>query len=234
MDDCCPYQRLKEFLQRETLSIEREAERSWIAEIDARKNCANIGEFSKQQLDLLHLRRASVSNSLLKSYESITRWNQAQRLILTWIESNKVVSLPDLIQLNTVISGGKNSSWRTVDIYTTRVKHIEPKFLDKIMQDFWQYFESVFVEQHIIYAAFVCRYWILSIHPFLEANGRTSQLFADYFLLKHGYLPQAFTSKLEAFIIGDPDTKPYNTFHEGFRRFCQTIINAYKICLSPI
>lgn len=225
-------QRLFDFLDQKASLQQKKEELRRIKVIDkARRILAdtNTKEVPLDVLDCLQRRRAALSNTLYRSLAALDRWNYAQTMLKQWLEVEKPIGLQEICLLNGRLVGTKVSSYRCSDVFTTQVKHIAVSSVDKMMSLFLKKLDRSQKEDHPLYTAFIARYWILSIHPFSDANGRTSQLLADYILLSHGYLPQAFSSILEANLIGDPDKKSFMTPHEGFKRFSQTIINAYFI-----
>jgi hypothetical protein len=172
--------------------------------------------------------RLCASSSLRRCPQSLTQWHKAQKLLESWLKHDKNINLEDIIKLNFLLSASPKAGFRTTNIYTSMVKHVDPGELEAMMDYFFAFFQKS-KSKGSLYQAFVCRYWICSIHPFADANGRTSQLVADYILLQNNMLPQAYFSLLEALIIADPLKKSYMTPHQAFKKFAQTIINAYLI-----
>lgn len=225
-----PALELWNFLTKDSSAQERIVEQAWVHNIESSRDALlSSSKNLSQAIALLSMFRGRKSNSLLRSPKAISRWNQAQILLHQWISEERAVSLSDVQHLNSLLSGSEKTQWRKVNIFTTQVKHIAPEDLDVMMTAFWNHLKTVRAELHPLYEAFSCRYWILSIHPFEDANGRTSQLLADFFLLKEGFLPQVFLSHYEGNLIGDPHKKSFLTPHEAFKRFCHTILNAYQI-----
>lgn len=224
-------QRLLTLLTSEAESYELLEQKGLVAKIEQYRQSLleRASLVTAESLQHLTAMRASVSRSLQKSQDAIQRWNEAQALLYHWLTINREVDINALINLNTVLSGLYKPGWREVDIYTVLVKHVNVQEIEPLMQVFIEHLNTTLVNKGGLYAAFICRYWILSIHPFADANGRTSQLSADYLLLKHGYLPQAFSSSLEALMIGDPEKKSYMNPHRAFKRFAHTIFNAYEL-----
>lgn len=225
-----PYcHKLFHFLAGDTSHDEKAHEQDWIAHIDEHRRGLDMSNLFRPTIDFLQQRRASISCSLMRSTRAVLQWNAGQALVNQWLKAGRSLTLDDVMALNKVVAGTPHIGLRSCDMYTTLVRHVAPHELRTMMRAFFSHLTTTISSKHALYAAFVCRYWLLSIHPFFEANGRTSQLLADYFLLEQGYPPQAFYSKLEGNLIGEPEAKPYMTPHEAFRRFCQTVLNAYKI-----
>lgn len=222
-------QGLYKFLAAVSCAEDAQKEQQWISEIEQRQRMFSSSEatISSESLKRLGQSRVSISRSLLRCPSAQKSWHDANTLIHYWLLHDKNFTLEDLVYLNAVLCNNKNPEWRKDIIYTCGVKHIDACEIEIIMQKFFKHLNSH--NNNYLYKAFMCRYWIVSIHPFAEANGRTSQLLADYFLLKQGYPPQAFRSMVEALIVGHPVYRPYMTPYRAFKRFTQTVLNAYDI-----
>lgn len=224
-------QTLCAFLAGVACDMDARKQRQWLSEIEKKRRMAQSSQISisPDLLSRLNQSRASISRSLLRCPQAIKKWHDGNTLIHDWLLQDKSFTLEDLIHLNAVLSSTEKPLFRDCNIYTFGVKHVEVCEIKIIMQEFLKYLNSQIQNNNALYAAFICRYWILSIHPFADANGRSSQLLADYFLLKHGYPSQAFMSTVEALIIGHPVYRPYMNPHRAFKRFTQTVLNAYEI-----
>lgn len=229
-------QGLWEFLA-SSLTLEAISEQQYLeTQIDEQRKAliAHQHRISRDALMSLNLSRASVSRTLRNCPLAMAKWNEAQGLLHGWMQNKERLDLHELIQLNAVLSDSSKPGWRHGDIHTTEIKHIDADEIDAMMEAFFLHLKAVLRANNDIYAAFVCRYWILSIHPFAEANGRTSQLFADFYLLRSGYLPQAFVSIMDAALIGEPKKRPYMDPRLAFRRFAKTILNAYQLITEAL
>lgn len=226
-------QRLFEFLASEPSAQDARNEELLLTEIDEQRERTSMASLTATSFIRLNHSRVSVSQSILKNPDALKKWNEGQALIHKWLLSDRAVGMSDLIELNALLSASPSKGWRERDIYTLGVKHIDAQEIDAVMQALFSQVILNAQKKHLLYVAFAFRYWIVSIHPFADGNGRSSQLFADYILLKHGYLPQAFCSMLEHLIIGHHEYRPYMNPHHAFGIFSKTILNAYQIVNSP-
>lgn len=226
-------QQLLSLLTKKSSLFEAKEEQFLISKIEKQQSLLEARQEPLKIAALRHLNagRLLTSRSLRSCHQSMTKWQRAQKHIENWLEYNKKITLEDIINLNNLLSASQSVGFRKRDIYTPMIKHVEPRDLDAIMQYFYAFFQKS-SSQGGIKQAFVCRYWICSIHPFADANGRTSQLMADYILLQNGFVPQAYVSLLESLIIADPINKSYMTPHQAFKKFAYSIINAYDILNS--
>ncbi|MCA9508941.1 MAG: Fic family protein [Myxococcales bacterium] len=189
------------------------------------KNERNI---THEFIACLNTYRTHASNTLRRSQSAMMQWVNAQLLLNDWLLKEKIPALGDLLHLNAMLTGKNKIFFRTQDIFTFGVKHPSPAELSTLMSRFFLWLNEALVKDPI-YAAFMCRYFIVSVHPFSDANGRTSQLMADYFLLRNNYLPQIFFSRLEKLVVGNHETRSYMNPKRAFQRFIQTIVNAYDL-----
>lgn len=190
---------LIESLTRAPCTEEREHLFALIAELDTLQSHLDLQTgFDPTQIQKLQVARTFSSATLSDSQPALEAWDAGQRLIEAWIEEDKQISLNDLIHLNQLLTGD-TSGLRTVPIYTGNGSYPRPEELHELLD----YFITTVLANsdiHPLLFASQARQWLVSIHPFNNANGRTSQLLADLFLLKAGYLPLTFTSKLDTLV----------------------------------
>lgn len=75
----------------------------------------------------------------------------------------------------------------------------EPYQIDKLMEDYFLFYETQRKVLHPILLAAEMHERLVSIHPFIDGNGRTSRLVMNFILLQHGYTLVN--------LKGDPDQK---------------------------
>jgi len=79
--------------------------------------------------------------------------------------------------------------YRRVPVGISGSKHIppEPYLLDKLMEDYFTYYNQVQQKLHPVILAAEMHERLVSIHPFIDGNGRTARLVMNLILLQHGY-----------------------------------------------
>ena len=199
--------------------------------VNKKRSLLSSSLLTSSTIELLQKYRAFASNTLFQSFEALNKWNNAQKIVHDWLVEDKYLSLNDMLFLNATLSSHGLMGWRKTPIYTFNNQHPHEDDLESLMQEFYNYLNKSLSNWHSLYTAFICRYWLVSIHPFAEGNGRTSQLIADYYLLKHGFLPQVFLKKTESLIAASPK-KDFMNPQRAFRKFIQTILNAYDLVLN--
>lgn len=75
----------------------------------------------------------------------------------------------------------------------------QPFLLDKLMEDYFIHYDRQKRGMHPVILAAEMHERLVSIHPFLDGNGRTSRLIMNFILLQNGYTI--------AILKGDPDSR---------------------------
>ncbi len=63
----------------------------------------------------------------------------------------------------------------------------QPYMLDKLMEDYFEYYEVHRLRLHPVILAAEMHERLVSIHPFIDGNGRTARLIMNLILLRNGY-----------------------------------------------
>lgn len=79
--------------------------------------------------------------------------------------------------------------YRNVPVRISGSAHVppEPYMIDKMMEDYFLFYETQRKVLHPIILAAEMHERLVSIHPFIDGNGRTSRLVMNLILLQHGY-----------------------------------------------
>lgn len=79
--------------------------------------------------------------------------------------------------------------YRQVPVRISGSEHIppEPYLLEKMMEDFFLYYEKLRKILHPIILATEIHERLVSIHPFIDGNGRTARLLMNFILMRSGY-----------------------------------------------
>jgi len=79
--------------------------------------------------------------------------------------------------------------YRSVPVRISGSAHMppEPYLIDKLMEDYFLFYEMQKNELHPVILAAEMHERLVSIHPFIDGNGRTSRLVMNLILLQHGY-----------------------------------------------
>ncbi len=79
--------------------------------------------------------------------------------------------------------------YRKVPVRITGSSHQPPQpyLLDKLMEDYFKWYRETGVHMHPVLQAAEMHERLVSIHPFVDGNGRTARLVMNLILLQHGY-----------------------------------------------
>ncbi|MCF8245652.1 MAG: Fic family protein [Saprospiraceae bacterium] len=79
--------------------------------------------------------------------------------------------------------------WRSVPVRISGSQHAppEPYMLDKMMEDYFIHYSRQKGRMHPVILAAEMHERLVSIHPFIDGNGRTSRLVMNLVLLRNGY-----------------------------------------------
>lgn len=104
------------------------------------------------------------------------------------ISESDLLSLHQLVLRGIdVINAGK---YRGVQVMIKGSKHLPPApyLVSKQMEDFFIWYQSNKTMHHPVVLAAEMHERLVTIHPFIDGNGRTSRLLMNLILLQHGYV----------------------------------------------
>jgi Fic family protein len=99
----------------------------------------------------------------------------------------------NLLQLHNIILRGIDSKnagvFRNVAVRITGAEHIppEPYLVPKLMEDYFLFYKRHLHTLHPVILAAEMHERLVTIHPFIDGNGRTSRLVMNLILTMHGY-----------------------------------------------
>ncbi len=131
--------------------------------------------------------------SLREHLEAI---NHAEAIdVLTEFVENKMPLTEYLVkQLHAIILRGIDKEnagrYRSLNVKITGSKHLppEPYMLNKLMEDYIIFYEESKNRLHPVILAAEMHERLVTIHPFIDGNGRTSRLIMNLVLLQNGFL----------------------------------------------
>ncbi|HHJ50419.1 MAG TPA: helix-turn-helix domain-containing protein [Phaeodactylibacter sp.] len=79
--------------------------------------------------------------------------------------------------------------YRKVPVRITGSEHVPPQpwLLDKLMEDYFAWYGEARKEMHPVLLAAEMHERLVSIHPFIDGNGRTARLVMNFILMQYGY-----------------------------------------------
>jgi Fic family protein len=79
--------------------------------------------------------------------------------------------------------------YRTVPVMISGSTFLPPQpyLLNKLMEDYFHFYQENKTKLHPVVLAAEMHERLVTIHPFIDGNGRTSRLIMNFILLQHGY-----------------------------------------------
>jgi Fic family protein len=173
---------------------------------------------SLAETDLVINEGQTIFGKSMREHLEAINHQEAIVFIKNKIEKNSIFGEKELISLHTIILRGilpkEAGQYRTVGI-TIKDKSFnpcEPAAIPKEIEALFNWYERNKYSEHPIILAATIKERLLTIHPFINANGTVSRLIMNAVLLKHGYLI--------ANIKADEDTRNlyYQTLKESITK----------------
>jgi len=137
----------------------------------------------------------------------------------------------DILYIHNLILKGINDQWagryRQVLVHISGSTVVLPDYIKvpSLMKNFMRWLQSIQGE-HPVKIAADAHYKLVSIHPWIDGNGRTSRLLMDLILIQHGYPPalirkeerRRYLSSIEEAQLGGSLQKFYDLIIEAENR----------------
>ncbi|WP_170228938.1 eCIS core domain-containing protein [Polyangium fumosum] len=136
--------------------------------------------------------RAASSRTSKASPEAVARWQRAAEQVQRWADAGEPLTLDRIREINRILlaetekqtMGGK---LRTVDVATGGTNRYFPgAAVSQEMQDFLKWYEANRGKMNPVQLAALSYQRLVTIHPFIDGNGRTTRLVMDYILRSNG------------------------------------------------
>ncbi len=182
-------------------------------------------------LERLNVARLGSSNTLLRDSQARERWDKSQLLIHKWIQEERPITWEAIVELHENLTGDP-SQLRTQRVFTGRHEHLQPEDLPAAIERLTVDLKDLEANRHPVEAAALLRYWLVSIHPFRDGNGRTSTLAADWVLLRNGYPPFCFAEVIDGTVAAVPEGKTYATPERAIEKSIASLNVSFRILLG--
>lgn len=135
----------------------------------------------------------TISGKSMNEHLEAINHSEAISLIYDLVSRSASLNEYHTLQLHALILRGINSTYagkyRNVNVRITGSDHIppEPYLVPKLMEDYFQYYLRNKSSLHPVILAAEMHERLVSIHPFIDGNGRTARLIMNLILLSSGY-----------------------------------------------
>lgn len=146
-----------------------------------------------QETALVVEKGITISGKSVQEHLEAINHAEAVDLLLDLAKNKAELSESLIKQIHAIILRGidrENAGrYRSVNVRISGSKHIppEPYLLNKLMEDYILFYEEAKERLHPVILAAEMHERLVSIHPFIDGNGRTSRLVMNLILLKAGY-----------------------------------------------
>lgn len=176
----------------------------------------------------------TVSSSSLKRGE-LTSWQSANQWVAEQIQAGQSLTWDHIQNINRILRGIEPGVGvvREADIFIGPYKACPSQDLPRMLSEFHQRVLCRLSEMEPLRAAAWTQYWIVSLHPFLDANGRTSVLASEWILAQNGYLPQTFSQQLDAVIAVFSPERIHRTPARACVKILNNVLRSYRLIAEP-
>lgn len=174
--------------------------------------------------------------SMIEHLEAINH-SEASDFIYDLVANMEDLSKKVLLELHLLILKSidrENAGrFRSVPVRISGSEHVPPQpyQLNKLMEDYFLFYQSNKSTMHPVILAAEMHERLVSIHPFIDGNGRTSRLVMNLILLRNGYTIANLKGDLDSRMkyYKSLEEVQVNNKSEDFYNF---IINAVEVSLN--
>jgi Fic family protein len=178
---------------------------------------------------LNHFRKIS-SGTLKKEGQEF--WELANNYVSERVALGLLPEWKDILKLNQLFNPTHEAKIRQGQIWIGNHEACPPEDLtEKLIQFQNKILPNLNSDQPLIWAARV-RFWLVTLHPFSDGNGRTSNLLCDWLLALNGYLPISHSLKSDSHIGGWVSRSHFSNFELACFKTLSAVIHSYEIVLQ--
>lgn len=162
----------------------------------------------------------------------VESWQRANIFVAEKIQAGAQPTWKDVLKINALLQGEESVTIREEAIYISSREAFPVDQLSAAIEVFTSEILTISNHENPFVAAALCQFWLVSLHPFTDANGRTAVLLADWILGLHGYLPLSFATKLDAMIAVLSDERESATPAGAILKLLNNIQQSYRVVLG--
>ena len=146
-----------------------------------------------RETDLVIHKGLTIGGKPMNEHLEAINHYEAIHFIRDRVTSKEPLTKHNLVTLHGLILHGidrENAGcFRKVPVMISGSQHIPPQpwKIDKLMEDYFLFYQQKSTELHPIILAAELHEQLATIHPFIDGNGRTARLVMNLILLKSGY-----------------------------------------------
>lgn len=146
-----------------------------------------------QETSLVVNEGLTISNKSMREHLEAINHAEAVDFIVELAQGREDLSRRTLLELHALILRSLDRDhagrYRNVPVRISGSRHEPPQpyLLDKLMEDYFIHYRTQMGVMHPVILAAEMHERLVSIHPFIDGNGRTSRLVMNLILLRNGY-----------------------------------------------
>ncbi len=147
-----------------------------------------------KETDLVINEGITISGKSMREHLEAINHQEAVNFLKHLVENKIVLTESVVLQLHNLILRGIDSAnagkYRTVQVMIKGSQHLPPApyLVAKQMEDLFIWYNQSKNKMHPVLLAATMSEKFVTIHPFIDGNGRTSRLIMNLILLQHGYV----------------------------------------------
>lgn len=148
---------------------------------------------SLQETELVVNQGITISGKSMREHLEAINHAEASEYIIDLVKRKIVFDERVLLELHSLILRGIDKDnagvYRQVPVAISGSRHVPPQpyLLDKLMEDYFKFYREFVRKLHPVILAAEMHERLVSIHPFIDGNGRTARLVMNLILLQNGY-----------------------------------------------
>lgn len=146
------------------------------------------------ETDLVINEGLTISGKSMREHLEAINHQEAIVYIKELVQKSFVINAREILTIHNLILRGINpeyaGKYRNVQVMIKGSKHVPPQpfLVEKQMEDYFLWYEVNKAQLHPVVLAAEMHERLVTIHPFIDGNGRTSRLIMNLILLQHGYV----------------------------------------------
>jgi Fic family protein/DNA-binding XRE family transcriptional regulator len=147
-----------------------------------------------RETDLVINEGLTISGKSMREHLEVINHQEAIAYIKDLMQRNASINEREILSIHNLILRGIHPEdagrYRKVQVMIQGSSHMPPQpfMVPKEMEDFFIWYETNKNSLHPIVLAAEIHERLVTIHPFIDGNGRTSRLVMNLILLQHGYI----------------------------------------------
>lgn len=222
-----------ERLQQKPNAVESQKISAAMLALEELRQKADTLSFEQWQEGMVRLAPYRLKSSGTLKRGHVESWQRANTYVAEKIQAGAKPTWDDLLKINALLQGQDAVTIREEAIYIGPREAFPVAQLSAAVGVFTSEILNISNHENHFIAAALCQYWLVSLHPFTDANGRTAVLLADWILGLHGCLPLSFSTKLDAVIAVLSDERESATPAGAILKLLNNIQHSYRLVLGP-